>query len=343
MWERSGWVVVHHGWWPGIFGELVPLLFLVAALAFGVWAVRSDHGGNAAGGRRRRAGIAGWWTAPCKSSGSATLAATWIVTSSRSASTTWAARGPSPHRRPHRTRREPRAKEQRGAVPWVGTARTRSPRAGTASACSWSTTRPNITDLVATALRYEGFDVATAGDGRTALTLVESFRPHADRPRRDAAGPRRLRGAAAARRPRAARRRSLFLTARDATEDKVRGLTIGGDDYVTKPFSLEELIARIRAVLRRAGGIEAAAGRLRFEDLEMDEDTHEVWRGGRAGRADPDRVQPAPVPARRTRGACCRRARSSITSGSTTSAATPRSSRPTSATCARRSTSSSPT
>ena len=74
----------------------------------------------------------------------------------------------------------------------------------------------------------------------------------------------------------------LFLTARDATEDKVRGLTIGGDDYVTKPFSLEELIARIRAVLRRAHGPEAESGRLHFADLEMDEDTHEVWRGGQS-------------------------------------------------------------
>jgi two-component system OmpR family response regulator len=73
----------------------------------------------------------------------------------------------------------------------------------------------------------------------------------------------------------------LFLTARDATEDKVHGLTIGGDDYVTKPFSLEELIARIRTVLRRAGGIATGTERLRFEDLEMDEDTHEVWRGER--------------------------------------------------------------
>jgi two-component system OmpR family response regulator len=74
----------------------------------------------------------------------------------------------------------------------------------------------------------------------------------------------------------------LFLTARDATEDKIRGLTIGADDYVTKPFSLEELIARVRAVLRRARGSAPQEGRLQFSDLEMDEDTHEVWRGGRA-------------------------------------------------------------
>jgi two-component system OmpR family response regulator len=73
----------------------------------------------------------------------------------------------------------------------------------------------------------------------------------------------------------------VFLTSRDATEDKVRGLTIGGDDYVTKPFSLEELIARIRAVLRRAGAAPNEDETLRFEDLEMDEGTHEVHRGHR--------------------------------------------------------------
>jgi two-component system, OmpR family, response regulator len=138
----------------------------------------------------------------------------------------------------------------------------------------------NITDLVATALRYEGFDVSTAGDGRTALSLVESFRPHAivlDVMLPDLDGfevQRRLT-------ERGQRAPVVFLTARDATEDKVHGLTIGGDDYVTKPFSLEELIARIRTVLRRAGGIDAGSERLRFEDLEMDDETHEVWRGER--------------------------------------------------------------
>ena len=138
----------------------------------------------------------------------------------------------------------------------------------------------NITDLVATALRYEGFDVSTAGDGRTALSLVESFRPHVivlDVMLPDLDGfevQRRLV-------ERGQRAPVLFLTARAATEDKVHGLTIGGDDYVTKPFSLEELIARIRTVLRRAGEITGGSERLRFEDLEMDEDTHEVWRGER--------------------------------------------------------------
>jgi two-component system OmpR family response regulator len=75
----------------------------------------------------------------------------------------------------------------------------------------------------------------------------------------------------------------LFLTARDATEDKVTGLTVGGDDYVTKPFSLEEIVARIRAVLRRTSG-NAGAGaeqaRLTFADIELDDDTHEVWKNG---------------------------------------------------------------
>ena len=88
----------------------------------------------------------------------------------------------------------------------------------------------------------------------------------------------------------------IFLTARDATEDKVRGLTTGGDDYVTKPFSLEELVARIRTILRRTGAAEPESGRLVFEDLELDEDTHEVARAGDADRADRDRVPAAALP-----------------------------------------------
>jgi two-component system OmpR family response regulator len=71
----------------------------------------------------------------------------------------------------------------------------------------------------------------------------------------------------------------VFLTARDATEDKINGLTLGGDDYVTKPFSVEELVARVRAVLRRTNGAGAGSSRLTFADLELDEDTREVWRG----------------------------------------------------------------
>ncbi|MCU1377034.1 MAG: response regulator transcription factor [Acidimicrobiales bacterium] len=139
----------------------------------------------------------------------------------------------------------------------------------------------NITDLVGTALRYEGFGVEVAGSGRAAIEAVASFRP--DLLVLDVMLPD-LDGFEVSRRLTAEGRRvpTLFLTARDATEDKVRGLTLGGDDYVTKPFSLEELIARVRSVLRRAGGGDEHTARLSFADLEMDDDTHEVWRGGKA-------------------------------------------------------------
>ncbi len=140
---------------------------------------------------------------------------------------------------------------------------------------------PNITDLVTTALRYEGFEVASAHDGREALAAVDSFRP--DLIVLDVMLPD-LDGFEVQRRllDRGRPTPVVFLTARDATEDKVRGLTIGGDDYVTKPFSLDELVARIRSVLRRVRGSAPVADRLRFADLEMDEDAHEVWRGGRS-------------------------------------------------------------
>jgi two-component system OmpR family response regulator len=138
----------------------------------------------------------------------------------------------------------------------------------------------NITDLIVTALRYERFDAQAAGDGREALRMVDVFRP--DVVVLDVMLPD-LDGFEVQRRlsERGERIPVLFLTAKDATEDKVRGLTIGGDDYITKPFSLEELIARIRAVLRRTTERTAEHARLSFADLEMDEDTHEVSRGGR--------------------------------------------------------------
>ncbi len=135
----------------------------------------------------------------------------------------------------------------------------------------------SITDLVATALRYEGFEVEIAAGGRAALRLATSFRPHLivlDVMLPDLDGFEVQRRLAADR----LRVPILFLTARDATEDKVRGLTVGADDYVTKPFSLEELVARVRAVLRRAGEAEPDP-RLVFSDLELDEATREVWRG----------------------------------------------------------------
>ena len=137
---------------------------------------------------------------------------------------------------------------------------------------------PNITDLVATALRYEGFEVETASTGRAALDEVQAARP--DLLVLDVMLPD-IDGFEIARRIRQDGRRVpiLFLTAKDATEDKVRGLTLGGDDYVTKPFSLEELVARVRAVLRRVSDREQTSSRLAFSDLELDEETHEVFRG----------------------------------------------------------------
>jgi two-component system, OmpR family, response regulator len=137
-----------------------------------------------------------------------------------------------------------------------------------------------IAELVATALRYEGFEPRTAGDGHAALDAVESFRPDLivlDVMLPDVDGfevQRRLVD-------RGVRIPVLFLTARDATEDKVRGLTVGGDDYVTKPFSLEELVARIRAILRRTtGAVAGGEERLVFDDLAMDDVAHEVTRDG---------------------------------------------------------------
>lgn len=139
---------------------------------------------------------------------------------------------------------------------------------------------PYIADLVAAALRFEGFEVDSAGDGLGALSALAASRYDLvvlDVMLPDMGGMevcRRVRGDGLG-------VPIIFLTARDSTEDKVSGLTVGGDDYVTKPFSLEELLARIRALLRRAGGPTGAASRrLELADLVMDEDTHEVWRAG---------------------------------------------------------------
>ena len=139
---------------------------------------------------------------------------------------------------------------------------------------------PNILELLSASLRLAGFEVATAADGFQALRAAQRHRP--DLVVLDVMLPD-LDGFEVARRLRSddVRTPVLFLTARDATEDKVKGLTIGGDDYVTKPFSLEEVIARIRAVLRRVqAGPAPAPSRLRVADLELDEDSHQVWRGG---------------------------------------------------------------
>jgi two-component system OmpR family response regulator len=138
---------------------------------------------------------------------------------------------------------------------------------------------PSITDAVATSLRYEGFDVAVSADGRSALRAANEQAP--DLIVLDIMLPD-LDGLEVTRRLRADGMRVpvLFLTARDSLDDKVAGLTVGGDDYVTKPFALAEIIARVRAIIRRTYGDSGDDGMLRFADLEMDEGAHEVRRAG---------------------------------------------------------------
>src|SRR3954453_14973803 len=138
---------------------------------------------------------------------------------------------------------------------------------------------PNIVDVISMALRFNGFTISAAGTGADALIAVREFKPHLIL--LDVMLPD-MEGFEVAKRLGAARSRVpiIFLTARDATDDKIRGLPLGGDDYVTKPFSLEELVARIRSILRRSGLAEPDSSRLQFEDLELDEDAHEVMRGG---------------------------------------------------------------
>jgi two-component system OmpR family response regulator len=140
----------------------------------------------------------------------------------------------------------------------------------------------HITELVAMGLGFNGFEVERVGSGRAALDAVEKHRPDLivlDVMLPDLDGfevARRLRQAEGA----GTRVPVIFLTARDATADKVEGLRIGSDDYVTKPFSIEELIERVKAVLRRSSDIGPGERRLAFADLELDEDTRDVWRAG---------------------------------------------------------------
>jgi two-component system OmpR family response regulator len=135
----------------------------------------------------------------------------------------------------------------------------------------------SIVDAVATALRYEGFDVREASNGRDALRIVGEFEPDLivlDWMLPDIEGievGRRLR-------EQGFKTAILFLTAKDAVEHKVDALRAGGDDYVTKPFSLAEVVARVQAILRRTGG-ELPGDVLRFADLMLDEGRHEVFRG----------------------------------------------------------------
>ena len=140
---------------------------------------------------------------------------------------------------------------------------------------------PAITDLLSTALRYMGYQVTAAATGLGALEAAAAMSP--DLVVLDVMLPD-IDGFEVCRRLRAARDfvPVIFLTARDREDDRVTGFVRGGDDYVTKPFSLEELTLRIGALLRRVrGGGDSAAARLRYRDLEMDEDRHQVWRSGR--------------------------------------------------------------
>ncbi|WP_104168755.1 response regulator transcription factor [Arthrobacter sp. SX1312] len=138
---------------------------------------------------------------------------------------------------------------------------------------------PNIRELLSTSLRFAGFDVVAAANGREALAAAETHNP--DLAVLDVMLPD-MDGFTVTRRLRAAGRHFpvVFLTARDDTDDKVTGLTVGGDDYVTKPFSLDEVVARIRAVLRRTHPLEDDDAVIRVADLELDDDAHEVRRNG---------------------------------------------------------------
>ncbi len=138
---------------------------------------------------------------------------------------------------------------------------------------------PTIVELLSGCLRFAGFDVLTAGSGGEALRaaaaeppdliLLDVMMPGSD-------------GFDVVRRIRSGGLRIpvIFLTARDSVHDRVAGLALGGDDYVTKPFALDEVMARIRAVLRRSRGLSDAASPAVVADLELDEDSHEVRRAG---------------------------------------------------------------
>jgi two-component system, OmpR family, response regulator len=141
----------------------------------------------------------------------------------------------------------------------------------------------HITELLSLGLSMNGFAVEAVATGRGALRAIESNRPDLvvlDVMLPDLNGfdvTKRLRQTE----PAGKRIPVIFLTARDATADKIEGLRLGSDDYMTKPFSVEELVERVKAVLRRSSGMLPGAERLSFSDLEMDLETRDVWRAGR--------------------------------------------------------------
>ncbi|TQS46273.1 response regulator transcription factor [Cryptosporangium phraense] len=149
---------------------------------------------------------------------------------------------------------------------------------------------PNIVELLDTSLSYAGFEVRTATSGRAAVAATSEFTPDlivldVMLPDMDGFEVLRLLRGSGTRIP------VLFLTARDGTDDKISGLTLGADDYVTKPFSLGEVLARVRAVLRRVAEVPTAStvperisdasARSAFADIEVDRETHEVWKAGK--------------------------------------------------------------
>ncbi|QDQ90484.1 response regulator transcription factor [Rhodococcus sp. WB9] len=140
---------------------------------------------------------------------------------------------------------------------------------------------PNILELLSVSLRFQGFEVVTASTGAEGLDTARTFRPDAVildvmMPGMDGFGLLKRLRADGVDAP------VLFLTAKDAVEDKISGLTLGADDYVTKPFSLEEVVTRLRVILRRAGKVsmEEQSARIKFADIELDDDTREVWKAG---------------------------------------------------------------
>ncbi|WP_344134792.1 response regulator transcription factor [Saccharopolyspora halophila] len=145
---------------------------------------------------------------------------------------------------------------------------------------------PNILELLSAALRLSGFEVRSAGTGAEALREAGAFKPDIvvldvmlpDQDGFTVAGQLRRAGDDVP---------VLFLTARDAVQDRIAGLTAGGDDYVTKPFSLDEVVLRLRAILRRVLPDQTSDSTLRYQDLELDEDTYEFRRAGRLVNLSP--------------------------------------------------------
>lgn len=149
---------------------------------------------------------------------------------------------------------------------------------------------PNIRDLLAASLRFAGYEVAAAANGNEAIDKVVGMQPDLvllDVMLPDISGfgvTKKLRGMGV-------ETPILFLTARDDTQDKITGLTVGGDDYVTKPFSLDEIMARVAAILRRTSRLATSAGVIRAGELEIDEDAHEVTVAGQLVELSPTEYQ----------------------------------------------------